>query len=86
MKRMRTTCVIWKINQLLQPVERTWEKVSSDPMDPTNNATERLIGLTFKIRAKTLRGFKAQEKALNHIYLASFLRSAKGVCDLKNVI
>ena len=34
-------------------VERTWEQVSDDPVDPTNNATERLIGLTFKIRAKT---------------------------------
>ena len=43
----------WKINQLLQHVERTWEKVSSDPADPTNNATERMIGLTFKIRSKT---------------------------------
>jgi len=47
------TGLLWKINQLLQHVERTWEQVSDDPVDPTNNATERLIGLTFKIRAKT---------------------------------
>ena len=43
----------WKVNQLLQHVERTWEKVSDDPADPTNNAAERMIGLTFKIRSKT---------------------------------
>ena len=48
----------WKVNQLLQHVERTWQKVSSDPVDPTNNATERVIGLTFNIRAKTMRGLE----------------------------
>jgi hypothetical protein len=41
----------WKMNQLLQHVERTWAKVSNDPADPTNNATERIIGLTFKPQA-----------------------------------
>lgn len=77
---------LWKINQLLQHIERTWEHVSDDPVDPTNNATERLIGLTFKIRAKTMRGFKAKSKVTNHIYLAHFLRGQAGQCDLKNVI
>ena len=46
--------------------ERSWEKVSDDPADPTNNVTERIIGLTFKIRAKTTRGFKSQQKVLAH--------------------
>lgn len=76
----------WKVNQLLQHVERTWEKVSDDPADPTNNATERVIGLTFKIRAKTMRGFKAMHKVLAHPYLASFLRGQDGVCDLRKAI
>ena len=76
----------WKINQLLQHVERTWEQVSNDLTDPTNNATERLIGLTFKIRAKTMRGFKAKDKVLAHPYLASFLRASGGVADLRQVI
>lgn len=77
----------WKVNQLLQHVERTWEKVSDDPVDPTNNATERLIGLTYKIRAKTMRGFKAPHKMLAHPYLASYLRGdEQGRCDLRNVI
>ena len=75
-----------KINQLLQHVERTWAKVSDDPSDPTNNATERLIGLTFKIRAKTMRGFKSQAKVLAHPYLAGYLRSQEGICDLRKVI
>lgn len=78
--------LLWKINQLLQHVERTWEKVSDDPADPTNNVTEQIIGLTFKIRAKTMRGFKSQQKVLAHPYLASFLRGDRGICDLRKVI
>ena len=92
------TGLAWKVNQLLQHVERTWPKVSNDPRDPTNNATERLIGLTFKsptrhsrfgdgaIRAKTMRGFKALHKVLAHPYLAFLLRGEAGVCDLRKVI
>ena len=76
----------WKVNQLLQHVERTWEKVSSDPVDPTNNTTERLIGLTFKIRSKTMRGFKAMSKVLAHPHLAFFLRGQSGICDLRKVV
>lgn len=76
----------WKINQLLQHVERTWDKVSADVVDPTNNATERMIGLTFKIRAKTMRGFKAMHKMVAHPYLASFLRGQDGTCDLRKVV
>ena len=75
-----------KVNQLLQHVERTWEKVSDDPLDATNNVTERLIGLTLKIRAKTMRGFKSKTKVLAHPYLASFLRGADDLCDLRKVI
>jgi len=78
--------LLWKINQLLQHVERTWEQVSGDPVDPTNNATERVIGLTFKIRSKTMRGFKSMPKVLAHPHLCLFLRGQAGVCDLRKVI
>lgn len=78
--------LLWEINKLLQHIERTWEKVSDDPADPTNNATERIIGLTFKIRSKTMRGFKSQSKVLAHPYLSSFLRGDDGLCDLRKVI
>lgn len=77
---------LWKANQLLQHIERTWSSVSRDPVDPTNNTTERLIGLTYKIRAKTMRGFKSRDKALAHPYLATFLRGIAGVCDFRRVI
>ena len=75
-----------KVNQFLQHVERTWEQVGDDPVDPTNNATERVIGLTFKIRAKTMRGFKSDRKALAHPYLANYLRGDHGVCDLTRIV
>jgi hypothetical protein len=76
----------WRVNQLLQHVERTWQKVSDDPADPTNNATERLIGLTSKIRSKTMRGFKAMHKVVTHPYLSFYLRGDGGICDLRKAI
>ena len=76
----------WKVNQLLQHVERSWAHVSDDPLDPTNNATERMIGLTFKIRTKTMRGFKSPAKIQAHPYLSSFLRGEEGVCALQTVL
>jgi hypothetical protein len=77
---------LWKANQLLQHIERTWDKVSRDGTDRTNNATERLIGLDYKIRARTMRGFKSWPKALNHCYLSECLRGTDGICDLRKVI
>ena len=50
------------------------------------NATERLIGLTLKIRAKTMRGFKSKSKVLAHSYLANMLRGENGTCDLRKII
>jgi len=41
--------------QLLQHMERTWQKVRAEDIDGNNNATERIIGLDYKIRAKTMR-------------------------------
>ena len=76
----------WKVNQLLQHVERTWQKVSCEQGDRTNNDTERIIGLDYKIRAKTMRGFKAWPKVLGHCYLSEYLRGTDGVCDLRKVV
>ena len=77
---------LWKVNQLLQHIERTWGDVSSDAGDRTNNATERIIGLNYKIRAKTMRGFKALSKAVDHSYLSEYLQGAGGICDLRKVV
>jgi hypothetical protein len=76
----------WKVNQLLQHVERTREKVSDDRADPTHNAPERLIGLTFKIRAKTMRGVKSRTKVLAHPHPASFLRHPEKTRGPRQVI
>lgn len=77
---------LWKVNQLLQHIERTWERVGGDGVDRTNNATERIIGLDYKIRVKTARGFKAWDKILCHCYLSKYLRGNDGVCDLRKVV
>ena len=77
---------LWKVNQLLQHIERTWERVSSEDGDRTNNATERVIGLTYKIRAETMRGFKGWDKALSHPYLSEYLQGNDGICDLRKVV
>lgn len=78
--------LLWKVNQLLQHIERTWEIVSNDQYDRTNNTTERIIGLDYKIRVKTMRGSKAWPKVLGHCYLSEFLRGVDGVCDLRKVV
>lgn len=77
---------VWKVNQLLQHIERTWERVIREDGDRTNNATERVIGLTYKIRAKTMRGFMSWDKALSHPYLSDYLRGDGRVCDLRKVV
>lgn len=78
--------LLWKVNQLLQHIERTWEHVSCDVGDRTNNTTERIIGLSYKIRVKTARGFKAWDKILSHCYLSEYLRGVEGICDLRKVV
>jgi succinate dehydrogenase flavin-adding protein (antitoxin of CptAB toxin-antitoxin module) len=77
---------LWKVNQLLQHIERTWEDISSDEFDRTNNVTERIIGLNYKIRARTARGFKEWDKILGHCYLSEYLKGRDGVCDLRKVV
>jgi len=78
--------LFWKVNQLLQHIEHTWEDVSSDEGDRTNNETERIIGLDYKIRIKTARRFKAWDKILCHCYLSEYLRGNNGLCDLRKVV
>lgn len=75
-----------KVNQLLQHIERTWARLARAGPDSTNNATERVIGLTYKLRAKTMRGFKSPAKALTHPYLSQYLRGEGGVCDLRKIV
>lgn len=77
---------LWRVNQLLQHIEQTWELISDENGDRTNNVTERLIGLDYKIRVKTMRGIKATDKAVNHCYLSDYLRGENGVCDLRKVV
>ena len=48
--------------------------------------TERLIGLTFKIRSKTMRGFKSLSKVLAHPHLAYYLRGDGQACDLRKIV
>ena len=82
----RCNGVLWKINQMLQHIERTWEKPVNHFRNRTNNTTGRIIGLDYKIRAKTMRGLKSWQKALNHCYLSEYLRGEDGVCDLRKVV
>ena len=64
----------WKANQLLQNTEHTWRQAGHDPAVPTNNATERVIGLTYKIRAKTMRGSKSWARSW-------LIRTWPGLCE-----
>ena len=81
--RRGTLC---KVAQLLQHIEQRWDHVSSDGGDRTNNATERIIGLYYKIRIKTTRGLKNDDKVLGHCYLSEYLRGRDGVCNLRKVV
>ena len=76
----------WRVNQLLRHMGRMWETVSDDPADPTNDARERLIALRFKIRAKTMRGFKSMPQVLARPHRAFFPRGQEGTRDLRQVI
>jgi len=40
--------LLWKVNQVLQHIERTWGHVSSDGYDRRSNTTERIIGLDYQ--------------------------------------
>ena len=73
---------LWRVNQLWRHIERSWPYLAGGPGDPTNNVTERVIGLTYKIWAKTMRGFKSWDKALAHPYLSEFLRGEDGLATL----
>ena len=75
-----------RLNGLLQHVERTWQRVSDDESDATNNATERIIGLDLKIRSKTMRGFQSRRKVLQHAFLSHLLRGGPDRrCDLRQI-
>jgi len=48
--------------------------------------SERIIGLIYKIRAKTMRGFKNRDQVLAHPYLAQFIRGSGGVCEFSKAV
>ena len=50
-------------------------------IDGTNNTTERLIGLSGKIRYKSMRGFKSKSSLNNFLQTPSFLWDKKQEVD-----
>jgi len=71
----------------MRHIERTWVKAGGSFGVRTNNATKRIIGLDYKMRTKTMRGFKYLGKALNHCYLSEYLRGGENsICNLRKVV
>lgn len=75
-----------------------WHRIFTDVpyrnefgLDGTNNATERAIGLTGKIRYKTMRGFKRKRNLKRYLEVGAWLRheqktvGLEGFIDLKPV-
>jgi hypothetical protein len=52
----------------------------------TNNATERGIGLTLKIRSKLMRGFQKEENILNFARFAAYVRAHGPKFNLADVV
>jgi hypothetical protein len=72
--------------KILHAEHRSLAVTAESDGERTNNATERVIGWTYKIRAKSMRGFKSPDKALSHPYLSEYLRGDDGICDLRKVV
>jgi len=58
-----------------------WRRIGIDTQ-PTNNTAERMIGLSLKIRSKTMRGFSKKENIIRFVHLAAHLRESRKICDL----
>jgi len=67
----------YEIRLLMQDVLENWNRVG-----PTNNTTERLIGLLLKIRSGLMRGFQKPENIKRFVYLTGFLWANRKACDL----
>jgi len=67
----------YEVRLLMQDVLENWNRVG-----PTNNTTERLIGLLLKMRSKTMRGFVKTENIKRFVYLNGFLWAHRAACDL----
>ena len=61
---------LFKVNLLLQHIERACEQISSPEGSRTNNAAERIIFIDYNIRVKTIRFFKSFFNVLLHFYLS----------------
>ena len=55
---------------LMQDVLENWGRVG-----PTNNTTERLIGLLLKTRSSLMRGFQKPANIKNFVHLTGYLWS-----------
>ena len=67
----------YEIRLLMQDVLENWKQVG-----PTNNTTERLIGLLLKMRSKVMRGFAKPENIKKFVYLNGFLWAHRDACNL----
>lgn len=67
----------YEVRLLMQDVLENWNRVG-----PTNNTTERLIGLLLKMRSKVMRGFARTENIKKFVYLSGLLWAHRDACDL----
>jgi len=66
----------YEIRLAMQDVLENWKRVG-----PTNNTTERLIGLLLKMRSKVMRGFQKKENIKKFVYLCAHLWEHRDSCD-----
>jgi hypothetical protein len=59
-----------RFKQLAREVYEKWERV----WQHTNNATERMIGWSLKVRSKLMRGFKVKEHMVGFARLSGWMR------------
>lgn len=70
---------------LVTEVSEAFADLVAQPVT-TNNATERGIGLTLKIRSKLMRGFSKPENILNFARFAAYVRARGPVFNLAEVV
>jgi hypothetical protein len=71
-----------RFKQLAREVYEKWERV----WHYTNNATERVIGLSLKIRAKQMRGFKVKEHIVGFAQMKGWMMSQGERVELSRLL